>query len=377
MVGETLLCLGIYKKPGPYSLVILPPGGGYWVDGVQHSPVEVEDKAVIPGYHFQPKIERDEMALLYRTHFFGKEHLNYLSMDDISCPLVMSLIVDSSLSSSQEQVRVLLRTKDGLLHNVFLLDAMTVDTLNPVEIAKVMCEEAVVERFTAITFPRTPDMLMAYDEHGLANTFKFGIIYQRFGQTTEEELFRNQNQSPAMEEFLDLLGNRIKLRDFKGCSGDLDASDGEACEESVYAQFQECELMFHASTQLPYTEGDPQQLQGNHHTENDVVSIVFQEVGSSPFVPSTFTSSTLRVYVVVQPIDPLTSRTRYKVSVAAREGVPSFGPPLPCPSVFPKGDVFREFLLTKLINAQLACSKTDKFSKFGFLQTDSNFHEVN
>lgn len=54
---------------------------------------------------------------------------------------------------------------------------------------------------------------------------------------------------------------------------------------------------------------------------------------------------------------------RYNVSVAAREGVPTFGPSLPNPAVFPKSEEFREFLLTKLINAEIACYKAEKFSK--------------
>lgn len=54
---------------------------------------------------------------------------------------------------------------------------------------------------------------------------------------------------------------------------------------------------------------------------------------------------------------------RYNVSVAAREGVPMFGPSLPNPAVFPKSEEFREFLLTKLINAEIACYKAEKFSK--------------
>ena len=35
-------------------------------------------------------------------------------------------------------------------------------------------------------------------------------------KTTEEELFGNTSHSPAMEEFLDILGDRVSLKDFKG-----------------------------------------------------------------------------------------------------------------------------------------------------------------
>lgn len=76
------------------------------------------------------------------------------------------------------------------------------------------------------------------------------------------------------------------------------------------------------------------------------------------------------------------------MSVTAREDVPTFGPPLPNPAVFKKvrpelvwwnltekhfevdvsfiltqGPEFRDFLLTKLINAELACYKSDRFAR--------------
>ena len=35
-------------------------------------------------------------------------------------------------------------------------------------------------------------------------------------QTTEEELFSNTNESPAFVEFLEFLGEKIDLHDFKG-----------------------------------------------------------------------------------------------------------------------------------------------------------------
>uniref|UniRef100_A0A4W3GRF7 Rap-GAP domain-containing protein n=1 Tax=Callorhinchus milii TaxID=7868 RepID=A0A4W3GRF7_CALMI len=52
-----------------------------------------------------------------------------------------------------------------------------------------------------------------------------------------------------------------------------------------------------------------------------------------------------------------------QVSVTARDDVPFFGPPLPDPAIFQKGPEFQEFLLTKLINAEYACYKAEKFAK--------------
>lgn len=49
------------------------------------------------------------------------------------------------------------------------------------------------------------------------------------------------------------------------------------------------------------------------------------------------------------------------VAVTRSKDMPSFGPPIPEDVTFPKSSVFREFLLTKLINAENAAHKSHKF----------------
>ena len=117
--------------------------------------------------------------------------------------------------------------------------------------------------------------------------------------------------------------------------------------------------MFHVATLLPYSETDSQQLQRKRHIGNDIVSLVFQE-GSTPFSPDMVTSHFLHSYIVVTPID---GGDRYRVSVTARADVPYFGPSLPSPPIFHRGPEFRDWLLCKLINAETACYKAEKFSK--------------
>ena len=73
-----------------------------------------------------------------------------------------------------------------------------------------------VEEFTPIMSPLAGDLILAYDEHMLDTRFKFGVIHQFHGQTKEEELFSNNEITPAFDEFLSILGDRIILRDHKG-----------------------------------------------------------------------------------------------------------------------------------------------------------------
>lgn len=49
------------------------------------------------------------------------------------------------------------------------------------------------------------------------------------------------------------------------------------------------------------------------------------------------------------------------VAVTRSKSVPMFGPPLPPGGRFAKSKAFAEFLLTKIINAETAAHKSDKF----------------
>merc|ERR1719215_2287982 len=118
--------------------------------------------------------------------------------------------------------------------------------------------------------------------------------------------------------------------------------------------------MFHVSTLLPFSESDKQQLQRKRHIGNDIVAVVFQEE-NTPFSPEIIASHFLHAYILVQPVT-MEGEVSYRVSVTARSDVPYFGPSLPNPPVFKRGEEFKEFLLTKLINAENACYKAEKFS---------------
>ncbi|TNN48237.1 Rap1 GTPase-activating protein 2 [Liparis tanakae] len=144
--------------------------------------------------------------------------------------------------------------------------------------------------------------------------------------------------------------------------GGLDVSHGQTGSQSVYTVHRRQEVMFHVSTRLPFTEGDAQQLQRKRHIGNDIVALVFQEE-ATPFVPDMIASNFLHAFILVQVEQPCSACTAYKVAVTAREDVPPFGPALTNPSVFKKGPEFREFLLTKLINAERACYKSERFAR--------------
>ncbi|XP_051627504.1 rap1 GTPase-activating protein 1 isoform X1 [Manacus candei] len=346
----------VLGREGPFPLILLPQFGGYWIEGTNHQLSGTPDSPPTPAPSPRAKLEGNHTAKIYRKHFLGKEHFNYYSLDPALGHLVFSLKYDE-----QEHLHLLLRTRTRTLHDVVPISCLA-EFPNVVQMAKLVCEDVNVDRFYPVLYPKASRLILAFDEHVLSNHFKFGVIYQKLGQTSEEELFGTTEESPAFAEFLDVLGQRVQLRDFKGFRGGLDVTHGQTGSESVYCHFRDKEIMFHVSTKLPYTEGDAQQLQRKRHIGNDIVAIVFQDE-NTPFVPDMIASNFLHAFVVVQLEQGGTQGTLYKVSVTARDDVPFFGPPLPDPAVFRKGPEFQEFLLTKLINAEYACYRAEKFAK--------------
>uniref|UniRef100_A0A8C2E4J7 RAP1 GTPase activating protein n=2 Tax=Cyprinus carpio TaxID=7962 RepID=A0A8C2E4J7_CYPCA len=348
----------VLGRTGPLPLILLPQFGGYWIEGTNHdlgSSSTAEEPPPCPAS--QVKLETNSIAKIYRKHFLGKEHFNYYSVDSALGHLVFSVKYD--VIGDQEHLRLLLRFKT--YHDVIPISCLT-EFPNVVQMAKLVSEEVNVDRFYPVLYPKASRLIVTFDEHVISNNFKFGVIYQKFAQTSEEELFGNNEESPAFVEFLEFLGEKIELHDFKGFRGGLDVAHGQTGIESVYHNFHNKEIMFHVSTKLPYTEGDSQQLQRKRHIGNDIVAIVFQEE-NTPFVPDMIASNFLHAYVVVQVENACTDNVLYKVSVTARDDVPFFGPALPDPAVFKKSPEFHEFLLTKLINAEYSCYKAEKFAK--------------
>lgn len=51
---------------------------------------------------------------------------------------------------------------------------------------------------------------------------KVGVLYCKAGQSTEEEMYNNESAGPALDEFLDLLGQRVRLKGFTKYRAQLD-----------------------------------------------------------------------------------------------------------------------------------------------------------
>ena len=73
-----------------------------------------------------------------------------------------------------------------------------------------------------VASPQTEEQLLKLDEQGLSNHYKVGIMYCRAGQGTEEEMYNNEDAGPAFQEFLETIGQRVRLKGFDKYKAGLD-----------------------------------------------------------------------------------------------------------------------------------------------------------
>lgn len=243
---------------------------------------------------------------MLRFIFYFQEHTTLIGNDENQGPVLLSVKTENV--ANQEHTRILLRLRTGTMHELVPSSCLG-NSPSPFRMGKLLNEQLNVENFTPVLCPKASQLIASYDEHVLVSNFKFGVLYQKFGQTTEEELFCNNKTSSAFDEFLSLLGKRIQLKDHRGYRGGLDIQNGHTGDQAIYENFKDREIMFHVSTLLPYTESDPQQLQRKRHIGNDIVAIVFQEE-NTPFSPDMIASHFLHAFVVVEAVEPNTPNRR-------------------------------------------------------------------
>ncbi|KAL6080612.1 Rap1 GTPase-activating protein 1 [Balamuthia mandrillaris] len=347
----------------------------------------------------------------YTDYFYGKEHENYAGADTVLGPLVASLCRERA--EDKKQVRLLLRSKKGDLRRCFpksdfggtikrvaLRDALAL-------IDPLLAEAG--EKLKLVKDPSFCQELLDFETKQVVKNFKIGVLYCKGDQTTEEEMFNNEHGSEQFENFLDVLGDRIELTGWPLYRAGLDVNGKTTGTHSVYTEWENFNIMFHVSTLLPYYPADAQQIERKRHLGNDILMIVFKDSDSThPFDPACITSEFNHVFAVVSLAEQKDSSTtttkrrnsvsysmdgpsskekferpkspkrrsssvkkgtrllpeddaRYRLAIARKDEVPSFGPYLPSDASM-RADEFREFLLFKLLNGEHAAYAAPVFA---------------
>ncbi|XP_035383371.1 GTPase-activating Rap/Ran-GAP domain-like protein 3 isoform X5 [Electrophorus electricus] len=293
-------------------------------------------------------------------YFLGKVHQNYVGVDAEKNPFYLSVVLSDQNNQRVPQYRAILWRKTGTLK--ISLPYSPTKTLSVKSILSAMNMERFEKGPREILNPEIQkDLLVLEEQEGSVN-FKFGVLYAKDGQLTDDEMFSNELGSENFDKFLNLLGDTICLQGWAGYRGGLDTKNDTTGIHSIYTVYQGHELMFHVSTMLPYSKDNKQQVERKRHIGNDIVTIVFQEGddASPSFKPSMIRSHFTHIFALVRYNSQNDS---YRLKIFSEESVPLFGPPLPSPPVFTDHQEFRDFLLVKLINGEKATLETPTFAQ--------------
>eukprot|EP00094_Tigriopus_californicus_P010965 TCALIF_10579-PA protein Name:"Similar to Sipa1l2 Signal-induced proliferation-associated 1-like protein 2 (Mus musculus)" AED:0.22 eAED:0.33 QI:0/0/0/0.66/1/1/9/0/732 len=380
-------------------------------------------------------IERiDHGATFFKTFFYGKEHQNWFGVDEQLGPVAISIRREKvnlsglannghaflastpsfssmdNLIAEQHMYRIMIRTSELLpLRGSVLEDSIPalksekIKTLPTREVLEFVCPEIQLSRLVSLLCMALPIIMSPKDHNATMpqwyamptnstlaeewlswSCMKVGLMYCREGQQTEEDMYNNEEGGAAFNEFLELIGQKVRLKGFNQYKAglcnksktislnpeehlllehiyhisipSLFATDDSTGLYSVYTEHAGNELMFHVSTFLPFTPNNRQQLPRKRYIGNEIVTVVFQEPGALPFIPN-LKSQFQHVFIVVRAHNPCSEHTqyRYEVDVFIFIGIGMPG------ARFAKTKGFADFLLTKIINAENAAHRSDKF----------------
>ncbi|KAK7925522.1 hypothetical protein WMY93_007832 [Mugilogobius chulae] len=198
-------------------------------------------------------------AHYYRKYFYMKEHQNFFGMDDRLGPVAISFRREEK-EGSQYNYRIIFRTTEmKTLRGSILEESVpsaarhtTPRGLSPKRLLEFIMPELNLHCLRlASNSPKVRDTLLKLDEQGLNFQRKVGIMYCKSGQSSEEDMYNNESSGPALEEFLDLLGERVRLKGWEKYRAQLDNKTDSTGTHSLYTRYQDYEIMFHVSTMLP------------------------------------------------------------------------------------------------------------------------------
>ncbi|CAJ0628384.1 23120_t:CDS:2 [Entrophospora sp. SA101] len=216
------------------------------------------------------------------------------------------------------------------------------------DLLKMISKDICNRRLTKfITTPKLGIEILNFDE---TRVIIFGVLYCAPNQTTEEEWFSNTTTSKYFDDFLSILGAKVRLLGFEGFGGGLDTRTDGTGEYSLYdnGTWKDFEIMYHVSTMLPYDKVDRHQIVRKRHIGNDTFR---------PFSPASIRSKFLHVFVIVSPVQLENGK------VVSKDSVPYFGPPLPDPPIFDDTLRLKKFLIAAVINGQNAAWKTAQLAE--------------
>ncbi|KAI3654272.1 hypothetical protein MP228_000991 [Amoeboaphelidium protococcarum] len=363
-----------------------------------YSPMEYFDgkqkvqSAVISSHNSSFKMEHleseSEDPFVYRQYFSGREHKNLMGFHPDLGSICVSLrkevdnkmrdLTQSPGSKNQSYIyRGIFRSATRFAYvcrSDVEIQGMIRDNKRASFTAKLSTKEVLCclfpqcesAKLKEIDDPKLPFELLNMEEKLIQINFKFGVLYVKQGQeASEDEIFANTQTSDLYQKFLQSIGEKVKLKGFKGYRGGLDTTKDTTGLDSVVAKHKNMNVMFHVSDMLPLSQTNKQQLERKAHIGNDIGILVFKENSATPFSTSCIVSQFPHFFIVIEPAENPNpdGQPLFRVSCARKSDVPEFGPYPMEQSFFEMNKTLKDFVLGKLINGENAAQQSVKFTQ--------------
>ncbi|CAF3924091.1 unnamed protein product, partial [Rotaria sp. Silwood1] len=191
-------------------------------------------------------------------------------------------------------------------------------------------------------------------------SIKVGIVYQDLNQSNEIEILSNNYMSIEIENFLNLIGELVQLKNFNKFRGDLDIKTDQHGIYSYFSTYQNHQIMFNVAPMIPSDKNDLEFIQRKSLVSNALIYIVFQEENNLSSQPDFFLGKVTQVYIIVQPIQKQFN-LYYKIEIWRRNDIESIVEP--AGGIFKHDKSFREYFLTLILNTMSTILKKDFFHK--------------
>ena len=152
----------------------------------------------------------------YRLHFHGKPHLILLAENKVKEPSEICCIA-VELKEVKCSLKVLVFSRAGWKktsiisnpkNNQFIKHLGRLDFLSGFKFFVMEQQDTLKKN------------LLEYETRSISTGYKFGVLYQKPGQTLEEQMYSNEKGSIRYVQFLKLLGNVINTQGHTGFRGD-------------------------------------------------------------------------------------------------------------------------------------------------------------
>lgn len=99
------------------------------------------------------------------------------------------------------------------VHGLIPASCVFADRYNREEVVRSLGKEINLNPpLTLGQLPDTPEELLKLDQVFIKSELKVGVIYVKDGQYTEEEILDNNEHSPLFDEFLQIIGDKVRLK---------------------------------------------------------------------------------------------------------------------------------------------------------------------